>query len=117
VTRSTIASCGCWTVYGLMFVDSGSLLVECLGRLGAQGHGTVVVLSSVAAERARAGNAIYGAPKAGRAPMAITPDAVAAARVRTLDSGAHTVWVPGRLRLVFSVLRHLPRSIYRKLPL
>lgn len=140
-------------VMRINFVDSGSLLLECLGRLRAQGHGTVVVLSSVAAERARAGNAIYGAAKAGLdalaqgladattaagvrvlvvrpgfvrgrmtaglkpAPMATTPDAVAAATVRALDSGAHTVWVPGRLRLVFSVLRHLPRSIYRKLPL
>jgi decaprenylphospho-beta-D-erythro-pentofuranosid-2-ulose 2-reductase len=51
------------------------------------------------------------------APMATTPDAVAAATARALDSGAHTVWVPGRLRVVFWLLRHLPRSIYRKLPL
>lgn len=135
------------------FVDSGSLLLECLDRLRAQGQGTMVVLSSVAAERARAGNAIYGAAKAGLdalaqgladatagtgvrvlvvragfvrgrmtaglkpAPLATTPDAVAAATVRALDSRAHTVWVPRGLRVVFSVLRHLPRPVYRKLPL
>jgi decaprenylphospho-beta-D-erythro-pentofuranosid-2-ulose 2-reductase len=135
------------------FVGSGSLLLECLGRLREQHRGTLVVLSSVAAERARAGNAIYGAAKAGLdalaqgladatvstgvrvlvvkpgfvrgrmtaglkpAPLATTPDAVAAATVRALDTNAHTIWVPGVLRYVFAVLRHLPRSIYRRLPL
>jgi decaprenylphospho-beta-D-erythro-pentofuranosid-2-ulose 2-reductase len=51
------------------------------------------------------------------APLATTPDAVAAATVRGLDTGAHTIWVPAVLRAVFSVLRHLPRPIYRRLPL
>jgi decaprenylphospho-beta-D-erythro-pentofuranosid-2-ulose 2-reductase len=135
------------------FLASGSLVLEVLRRLRAQRHGTLVVLSSVAAERARAGNAVYGAAKAGLdalaqgladatattgvrvlvvrpgfvrgrmtaglkpPPMATTPDAVADATVRALDTRAHTVWVPGRLRFVFALLRHLPRSIYRRLPL
>jgi decaprenylphospho-beta-D-erythro-pentofuranosid-2-ulose 2-reductase len=47
------------------FVGCGSLLWHCMRALRGQGSGTVVVLSSVAAERARAGNAIYGAAKAG----------------------------------------------------
>ncbi len=51
------------------------------------------------------------------APMATTPEAVAEATVRALDGGAHTVWVPGRLRILFAVLRHLPRTIWRRLPL
>ncbi|MBV8432400.1 MAG: SDR family NAD(P)-dependent oxidoreductase, partial [Solirubrobacterales bacterium] len=51
------------------------------------------------------------------APMATTPEAVAEAAVAGLSSGAHTVWVPGRLRLVFVVLRHLPRSLFRRLSL
>lgn len=34
-------------------------------RMRAQGHGTIVVLSSVAGERVRASNAVYGATKAG----------------------------------------------------
>jgi decaprenylphospho-beta-D-erythro-pentofuranosid-2-ulose 2-reductase len=111
------------------------------------------VLSTVAAERPRAANAIYGAAKAGLdalaqgladatagsgvrvlvvrpgfvttrmtaglkpAPMAATPEAVADATVRALAGRAHTIWVPGRLRVVFAVLRHLPRSLYRRLPL
>jgi decaprenylphospho-beta-D-erythro-pentofuranosid-2-ulose 2-reductase len=135
------------------FIGSGSLLMECLTRLREQGSGNLVVLSTVAAERPRASNAIYGAAKAGLdslaqgladatagtgvrvlvvrpgfvttkmtadlepAPMATTPEAVADATVQALHGTAHTVWVPGRLRLVFAVLRHLPRPVFRRLPL
>jgi decaprenylphospho-beta-D-erythro-pentofuranosid-2-ulose 2-reductase len=137
------------------FVGCGSLLLHCTRRMRGQGRGTVVVLSSVAAERARAGNAIYGAAKAGldalaqgladagagggvgvrvlvvrpgfvrtrmtrglpAAPLATTADEVADATVRALAGRAHTIWVPGRLRPIFIVLRHLPRRLYRRLPL
>ena len=51
------------------------------------------------------------------APFATTPDAVADATVQAVDGTVPTIWVPGRLRLVFAVLRHLPRAIYRRLPL
>ena len=51
------------------------------------------------------------------APFATTPEAVASATVRALDGRAHTIWVPGRLRVIFAVLRHLPRWLYRRLPL
>jgi decaprenylphospho-beta-D-erythro-pentofuranosid-2-ulose 2-reductase len=135
------------------FLGAGSLLLECLRRLRAQGSGTLVVLSTVAAERPRASNAIYGAAKAGldslaqgladaeadsgarvlvvrpgfvktrmteglpAAPLSTTADAVAGATVAALDGGAHTVWVPRALRYLFAVLRHLPRPIFRRLPL
>ena len=52
-----------------------------------------------------------------QAPFATTPQVVADATVRGIEETAHTVWVPGRLRLIFAVLRHLPRAIYRRLPL
>jgi decaprenylphospho-beta-D-erythro-pentofuranosid-2-ulose 2-reductase len=135
------------------FLGSGSLLFESLRQLRTTGGGALVVLSSVAAERPRASNAIYGAAKAGLdslaqgladasagsgvrvlvvrpgfvrtrmtaglapAPMSTTAEAVADATVRGLASGAHTVWVPGRLRFLFAVLRHLPRALWRRLPL
>jgi decaprenylphospho-beta-D-erythro-pentofuranosid-2-ulose 2-reductase len=135
------------------FVGTGSLLLECLRRLRAQGLGTLIVLSSVAAERPRAANAIYGAAKAGldalaqgladslsdsrvrvlvvrpgfvrtrmtaglRAPgFATTPEAVARRTVQALDGRAHTVWVPGALRYVFALVRHLPRPLFRRIPL
>jgi decaprenylphospho-beta-D-erythro-pentofuranosid-2-ulose 2-reductase len=140
-------------VMSVDFVGAGSLLLASLEQLRRQGHGTVVVLSSVAAERARASNAIYGAAKAGLdslaqglgdslagsgvrvlvvrpgfvktrmtsglkpAPFAVSAEAVAGATVAGLERGADTVWVPGVLRYVFAVLRHLPRAVYRKLPM
>ena len=135
------------------FVGCGSLLLASLGALRRQGRGTIVVLSSVAAERARKSNAIYGAAKAGLdalaqgladsvhgtgvrvlvvrpgfvrtrmtagldpAPFATTAEAVADATVKGLAGRADTVWVPPTLHYVFAVLRHVPRPIYRRLPL
>jgi decaprenylphospho-beta-D-erythro-pentofuranosid-2-ulose 2-reductase len=51
------------------------------------------------------------------APFATTPEAVASATVAALARGTGTIWVPAALRWVFAVLRHLPRVIYRRLPL
>jgi decaprenylphospho-beta-D-erythro-pentofuranosid-2-ulose 2-reductase len=136
------------------FDGCGSLLLHGMRLLRGQGHGTMVVLSSVAAERPRAGNPIYGAAKAGldalaqgladaaansgprvlvvrpgfvttkmteglpRAPFTTTADTVAAATTHALQSArAHTIWVPSVLRFVFALLRHLPRPLYRRLPL
>lgn len=125
----------------------------CARELRRQGHGSLVVLSSVAAERARRSNFVYGSAKAGldafaqglgdalhgsgvrvmvvrpgfvhtrmtagmpAAPLATTPRAVAAAIVTGLRRDAEIVWVPGALRPVMSVLRHLPRSVFRRLPI
>lgn len=135
------------------FAGAGSLLLQCLRRLREQGRGTMVVLSTVSAERPRAANAIYAAAKAGfdalaqgladasagsgarvlvvrpgfvktrmteglrPPPFATTADAVADATVRALAGSAHTIWVPSHLRLVFAVLRHLPRRLWRRMPL
>jgi decaprenylphospho-beta-D-erythro-pentofuranosid-2-ulose 2-reductase len=140
-------------VMRVTFVGAGSLMLHCLRRLRGQGGGTLIVLSSVAAERPRAANPVYGAAKAGldalaqgladaavgtgvrvlvvrpgfvrtrmtaglpAAPMAVAPEKVADATVRALAGAAHTVWVPGRLRYLFAVVRHLPRSLFRKLEL
>ena len=134
-------------------VGAGSLLIEAARRLDAQGHGTLIVLSSVAGERVRAANVVYGASKAGldglalglgdalhshgvrvlvvrpgfvhtamtrglpSAPFATNPDQVARAVVRGLDRGSAVVWAPAALRWVMLVLRSLPRSIVRRLPL
>ncbi len=51
-----------------------------------------------------------------RAPLATTPEAVADATAKALAGRAQTVWVPGRLRAIFVVLRLLPRALWRKLP-
>ncbi|MCW2599001.1 MAG: putative oxidoreductase in mprA 5region [Frankiales bacterium] len=120
--------------------------------LRAQGHGTLVVLSSVAGERPRRSNFLYGSAKAGLdafatglgdalvgtgvhvlvvrpgfvrtrmtahlkpAPLSATTDMVAEAVVTALRNRKQTVWVPGTLRFVMSALRHLPRAVFRRLP-
>lgn len=50
------------------------------------------------------------------APFSSTPDQVADATVAALRKGRGTVWVPGLLRLVFSVMRVVPRAIWRRMP-
>ncbi|MGI8428548.1 MAG: SDR family NAD(P)-dependent oxidoreductase [Solirubrobacteraceae bacterium] len=52
-------------VMQINFTGAGSLLLHCLRRLRDQGRGTIIVLSTVSAERPRAANAIYAAAKAG----------------------------------------------------
>ena len=47
------------------FVGAVSVALPVARRLRAQGHGTLLVLSSVAAERARRVNFVYGSSKAG----------------------------------------------------
>ncbi|MFE1455471.1 decaprenylphospho-beta-D-erythro-pentofuranosid-2-ulose 2-reductase [Streptomyces sp. NPDC058735] len=124
----------------------------CARSLQSQGHGSLVVMSSVAGERARRANFIYGSSKAGldafaqglgdalhgtgvhvmvvrpgfvrtrmtaglpESPLATTPEAVATAVELGLRRRSETVWVPGALRVVMSALRHLPRGLFRRLP-
>ena len=56
---------GAVEVMQVNLVGAGSLLIHAARRLREQGGGTIVVLSSVAAERPRRANAVYGASKAG----------------------------------------------------
>ena len=124
----------------------------CARSLQSQGHGSLVVMSSVAGERARRANFIYGSSKAGldafaqglgdalhgtgvhvmvvrpgfvrtrmtaglpETPLATTPEAVAGAVELGLRRRSETVWVPGTLRVVMAALRHLPRGVFRRLP-
>lgn len=111
-----------------------------------------MVLSSVAGERARRADFIYGSSKAGldafaqglgdalqgtgvqvmvvrpgfvrtratagrpEQPLATGPEEVAAAIVTGLRRRSETVWVPGSLRVVMAALRHVPRPLFRRLP-
>jgi decaprenylphospho-beta-D-erythro-pentofuranosid-2-ulose 2-reductase len=56
---------GAVEVMQVNFAGAGSLLIEAARRLRDGGGGAIVVLSSVAAERPRRANAVYGASKAG----------------------------------------------------
>jgi decaprenylphospho-beta-D-erythro-pentofuranosid-2-ulose 2-reductase len=133
------------------YLGAVSVGVPVARRMRAQGHGVIVALSSVAGERARRSNFVYGSSKAGMdaffqglgdslvgsgvhvmvvrpgfvhskmtegrepAPLATTPDDVAIGIERGLARRADTVWVPPALRYVMTVLRHVPRPLFRKL--
>jgi decaprenylphospho-beta-D-erythro-pentofuranosid-2-ulose 2-reductase len=121
-------------------------------RLKGQGHGSLVALSSVAGERARRSNFVYGSTKAGLdafytgltealrpsgvtvtvvrpgfvhtrmteglkpAPLSTTPEAVAEVIVHAVRTKTEQVWAPAAYRYVMSALRHVPRPIFRRLP-
>lgn len=135
------------------FVGAASIGLHASARLRRQGHGVLVLLSSVAGERARRSNFVYGASKAGvdafftglgdslvgsgvkvlvvrpgfvrtkmtaglpDVPLSTTPEKVAEVIVAALESGTEEVWAPPPLRFVMSALRHVPRPVFRRLPL
>ncbi|MGW2718114.1 decaprenylphospho-beta-D-erythro-pentofuranosid-2-ulose 2-reductase [Streptomyces sp. NPDC001492] len=149
-----------WAVRVAQTNYTGAVSAALVGAraLQTQGHGSLVVLSSVAGERARRSDFIYGSSKAGldvftqglgdalygtgvhvmvvrpgfvrtkktaglaetplaETPLATTPEAVATAVELGLRRRSETVWVPGTLRVVMSALRHVPRGLFRRLPL
>jgi decaprenylphospho-beta-D-erythro-pentofuranosid-2-ulose 2-reductase len=133
------------------YLGAISLLVPLGERMASQGHGDIVLLSSVAGERARRSNFVYGSSKAGAdafaqglgdrlfetgvrvivvrpgfvhskmtdgldaPPFSTTPAAVARAIVEAIRGDDEVVWVPWQLRWVMSALRHLPRSVFRRM--
>jgi decaprenylphospho-beta-D-erythro-pentofuranosid-2-ulose 2-reductase len=134
------------------FVGAASIGLHVSHHLRRQGHGVLVLLSSVAGQRARRANYVYGSSKAGvdafytglgdslvgsgvsvlvvrpgfvrtkmtegmkAAPLSVSAEEVADVIVGALESGAEEVWAPRPLRAVMFVLRHLPRPLFRRLP-
>lgn len=135
------------------YVGAVSACLSAARQLRRQGHGVLVVLSSVAGERVRKANFIYGSSKAGldglaqglgdslvgsgagvlvvrpgfvtskmtaglkAPPLSTTPAQVAAATDLALRRGREVVWVPGAMRWIMVVMRHLPRPLFRRMPL
>jgi decaprenylphospho-beta-D-erythro-pentofuranosid-2-ulose 2-reductase len=132
-------------------VGAASLGLHVARHLRQQGHGTLAVLSSVAGERARRSNFVYGSSKAGLdaffqglgdslvgsgakvllvrpgfvhtkmtagldpPPLSTTPDKVAHVIVNAIERGAEQTWAPPHLRYLMSGVRHLPRSLFRRM--
>ncbi|WP_216212982.1 decaprenylphospho-beta-D-erythro-pentofuranosid-2-ulose 2-reductase [Amycolatopsis aidingensis] len=130
-----------------------SVGVALADRLKKQGHGAVLALSSVAGERVRRANFLYGSTKAGfdgfylglgealrphgvrvtvvrpgqvktkmtegmgKAPLEQTAEQVAEVAVDAVRKRRELVWAPAQFRFVMSALRHIPRPIFRKLPI
>lgn len=139
------------------YTGSVSIGLQVARRMQEQGHGFFVILSSVAGERPRQSDFIFGSSMAGldafavglgeslrksgvrvivcriaqvsnrdstvptgprksgtvADPPAIGDSVAAAIRSRRSD----IIYVPASLRTVMSGLRHLPRPVFRRLPL
>ncbi|BBX24844.1 NAD-dependent decaprenylphosphoryl-D-2-keto erythropentose reductase [Mycolicibacter terrae] len=131
-------------------VSVGVLLAN---KMGAQGFGQIIAMSSVAGERVRRTNFVYGSTKAGldgfylglgealrehgvrvlvirpgqvrtrfsahvkEAPLTVDKEDVAELAVTAAARGKEIVWAPGAFRYVMMVLRHVPRAIFRRLPI
>lgn len=140
-------------VIGANFTGAASVGIAVSERMREQGHGTLVVLSSIAGEKVRRANFVYGSAKAGMdgfflglgealrgtgvrvmvvrpgfvhtkmtegmpaAPLATTPERVADDIVKGLARGRDLVWSPAPIRGVMSALRHVPRPLFRRLPI
>ncbi|CAM3226870.1 decaprenylphospho-beta-D-erythro-pentofuranosid-2-ulose 2-reductase [Prescottella defluvii] len=131
-------------------VSVGVLVGE---KMKTQGFGRIIAMSSVAGERVKRANFVYGSTKAGldgfylglgealapfgpkvtvvrpgmvrtqfsahvkEAPLTVNKDVVATLAVAASDKGKEIVWTPGPWRFVMMALRHVPRAIFRKLPI
>jgi decaprenylphospho-beta-D-erythro-pentofuranosid-2-ulose 2-reductase len=131
-------------------VSVGVLLGE---KMRAQGFGQIIAMSTVAGERVRRSNFVYGSTKAGldgfylglgealrehgvrvlvirpgqvrtrmsahikEAPLTVDKEDVAELAVTAAAKGKELVWAPPAFRYVMMVLRHIPRPIFRKLPI
>src|ERR1700743_169577 len=131
-------------------VSVGVLLAE---KMRAQGFGQIIAMSTVAGERVRRSNFVYGSTKAGldgfylgladalreygvrvlvirpgqvrtrmsahvkEAPLTVDKEYVANLAVTSAAKGKELVWAPAAFRYVMMVCRHIPRSIFRKLPI
>jgi decaprenylphospho-beta-D-erythro-pentofuranosid-2-ulose 2-reductase len=131
-------------------VSVGVLLGE---KMRAQGFGQIIAMSTVAGERVRRSNFVYGSTKAGldgfylglgealrehgvrvlvirpgqvrtrmsahikEAPLTVDKEYVAELAVNSAAQGKELVWAPPAFRYVMMVLRHVPRPIFRKLPI
>lgn len=137
-------------------VSVGVLIAD---RMRAQGFGQIIAMSSVAGERVRRSNFVYGSTKAGldgfylglgealrefgvhvlvirpgqvrttttlehwkatgakEAPFTVDKEDVAELAVASAAKGKELIWAPGPVRYLMAVMRHIPRPVFRKLPL
>ncbi|PXX63093.1 decaprenylphospho-beta-D-erythro-pentofuranosid-2-ulose 2-reductase [Nocardia tenerifensis] len=140
-------------VAGINYTASVSVGVLVGEKMKAQGFGRIIALSSVAGERVRRSNFVYGSTKAGldgfflglgealrpygprvlvirpgmvrtrfsahvkEAPLTVDKEVIAELAVSAAQKGKDLIWAPGTWRYVMMILRHVPRPIFRKLPI
>ena len=140
-------------VAGVNYTAAVSVGVLLADRMGAQGFGQIIAMSSVAGELVRRSNFVYGSTKAGldgfyrllgealapfgpkvlvvrpgqvrtrmsadvkEAPLTVDKEQLATQVVDAARNGAKVIWVPAPFQFVMMVLKHIPKPIFRLLPL
>ncbi|MFF0541593.1 decaprenylphospho-beta-D-erythro-pentofuranosid-2-ulose 2-reductase [Nocardia thailandica] len=144
---------------GINYTAAVSVGVLVGQKMKDQGYGRIIAMSSVAGEKVRRSNFVYGSTKAGldgfylglgealrefgprvtvvrpgqvrtkttldhwaatgakEAPFTVNKEDVAQLAVAASEKGKELIWAPGEVRFLMSALRHVPRPIFRKLPL
>ena len=138
---------------GVNYTGAVSIGVLLGQKMKAQGHGQIIAMSSVAGERVRRSNFVYGSTKAGldsfylnlgealepygvqvlvvrpgmvrtrmsahmkEAPLTVNKEDVAKIAVASARAGKTVVWAPAPFRFVMLILKHIPRVIFKRLPI
>lgn len=145
-------------IAGINYTAAVSVGVLVGEKMKAQGFGRIIAMSSVAGEKVRRSNFVYGSTKAGldgfylglgealrphgprvlvirpgqvrttttldhwkatgakEAPFTVNAEDVAALAVSASQRGKDLIWAPGPVRYLMAILRHIPRPIFRRLP-
>jgi len=134
-------------------VSAMVMCAELANRFEAQGHGTIAVISSVAGDRGRQSNYVYGTAKAAvttftsglrqrlskkgvhvvtikpgfvdtpmtanfkKGPLWATPAAVGKVVAAGIIKGRPVIYVPGFWRVIMTIIRLIPESLFMRLKL
>jgi len=134
-------------------VSAMVMCAELANRFEAQGHGTIAVISSVAGDRGRQSNYVYGTAKAAvttftsglrqrlskkgvhvvtikpgfvdtpmtanfkKGPLWATPAAVGKVIAAGIIKGRPVIYVPGFWRVIMTIIRLIPESLFMRLKL
>lgn len=134
-------------------VSAMVMCAELANRFEAQGHGTIAVISSVAGDRGRQSNYVYGTAKAAvttftsglrqrlskkgvhvvtikpgfvdtpmtanfkKGALWATPAAVGKVIAAGMIKGRPVIYVPGFWRLIMTIIRMIPESLFMRLKL
>jgi decaprenylphospho-beta-D-erythro-pentofuranosid-2-ulose 2-reductase len=137
-------------INAISFMALGTLLAN---QFASQGRGIIALISSVAGDRGRQSNYVYGSAKAAVAAFAsglrqrlyprgvrvvtikpgfvsspmtaafkkgalwASPAAVAADIVRAMDRGTPVIYTPWFWRLIMTIIRAVPETLFRRLKL
>jgi len=135
------------------FLSVVSILTPIANAFEERGHGTIAVISSVAGDRGRQSNYIYGTAKGAlnvylqglrnrlfkrgvhvltvkpgfvatpmtahldQGPLFASPEKVGLGIVKAVDAARNEVYLPGFWRLIMTVIRSVPETVFKRLSL